>query len=72
MPKKNALVSAMVAGGLILAAGVASAADTPIDTSAATAGITLASTAVVGVIAALTTFQVGKWAVMQVKRLFGR
>ncbi|MDO9114828.1 MAG: hypothetical protein Q7U63_13685 [Polaromonas sp.] len=43
-----------------------------VDTAEATANIVIAGVAVTGVIAALTTFQVGKWAVMQVKKLFGR
>lgn len=43
-----------------------------VDTTEATANIGIAGIAVVGVIAVLTTFQVGKWAAMQVRKLFGR
>jgi uncharacterized membrane protein YdbT with pleckstrin-like domain len=52
-----------------LAAGQAQAA---IDITAATAGITDASTAVLGVIAAMITMAVAVWGVKKVLRFFGR
>lgn len=62
----------MTAAAMGLAAvGNAHAAFT-VDTTEANANIVIAGVAVTGTIAALTTFQVGKWAVMQVKKLFGR
>jgi hypothetical protein len=55
-----------------LFASPAFAVVTPIDTAVATDNIAAAQTAVLAVIAAMTAFVIAKWAVVQIKRLFGR
>lgn len=67
-------LSAVVAVVAVVAmtTGQAMAAATPIDVTAATDGVSAAQTAVYGVIGLMTTFVVGKWALVQVKKLFGR
>ena len=66
MKKKLARLGAL-ASGLALSAGVFAA---PIDISAATAGITEAQTAVVGVVVAMTTMAIAVWGVRKVIKLF--
>ncbi|APW37525.1 hypothetical protein RD110_10275 [Rhodoferax koreense] len=70
--RKVALKFSAIPAAILAAAGSAMAAAPTIDTTAATDGIAAATTAVGGVIAAMITYQVGKWALMKVKGLFGR
>jgi hypothetical protein len=65
-PKTAAAVGSLASAGLALADGGT------IDTSAATAGITSAQTAVLAVIAAMTVMAIAVWGVKKVMRLFGR
>lgn len=59
-------------GLVALCVGMAAlSANAAIDTTAATGGIADASTAVLAVIAALTTMAVSIWAVRKVMKLFG-
>ena len=58
----------LLAVGVLAVSGAANAA---IDITAATTGITDASTAVLAVIAAMTTFAVAVWGVKKVLRMFG-
>ena len=69
---KHKGVRLSVVAGSALVALSAKADPAAIDITAATAGVTAASTAVLGVIAAMTTMAVGIWAVKKVLRLFGR
>lgn len=61
-------VRGLVAVGVLSLAGAANAA---IDITAATTGISDASTAVLGVVAAMTTFAVAVWGVKKILRMFG-
>lgn len=65
----NKTIARVSAAGLALASVSSFAA---IDVAAATTGITDASTAVLAVLAAMTTFAVGVWGVKKVLRMFGR
>ena len=64
----GAKVVAVVALGT---AAAAAHADTTIDTSAATSGITAAQTALLVVIGAMTTFAVAIWAAKKIPNFFG-
>jgi hypothetical protein len=67
--KSLAVRAGVPASALVLMAQNAHAA---IDTTAATAGITDASTAVLAVIAAMITMAVAVWGVKKVLKFFGR
>lgn len=62
------IVRGLVAVGVLAVSGAASAA---ISTTEALAGITDAQTAVLAVIAGMTTFAIAVWGVKKLLRMFG-